>query len=229
METIFNFNLDRIREINMNGMAKYKEGAKNRKENEKLEKLVLDTNDLLILKFIVGVGSSDKAIKEKGNESFFWVNYNALLNEYNGLLFLSKSALQVRLNKYVMMGLVERKCIKNEEGSFSFFKLTGIVKLIVSKESNQDKVVSTESVEEKLQKDCNITHAQAKEVIEYAKNQGAKKPYSYAKTVIQNGYFEKNRAIGKSNNKFNDFPQREYTKAEFDEIERKLLSIQWYQ
>lgn len=142
METIFNFDMNAIKELNFKGMKEYKEKCEIRKDGEKINKLVLDADDILILKFIVGVGNSKNAVVDVTDSSFFWVNLNKLLEEYDGLLFLSKTALQVRLSKYQMMGIVDRKCVKNEKGSFSFFKLTGI-KMLMKKEC-KEQVVETE-------------------------------------------------------------------------------------
>lgn len=128
---IMNFDLKKVAEINKKGLKAYEEAKTNRKdEKEKITRLVLDSDDILILRFIYTVGKGSKTIRDSQDKEFFWVKYDALFSEYQGLLLLTKSALNTRLNKYVKMNLIERKCVKNADGSFSFFKLTGITNLI---------------------------------------------------------------------------------------------------
>lgn len=128
---MMNFDLKKVAEINKKGLKAYQEAKTNRKnEKEKITRLVLDSDDILILRFIYTVGKASKTIRDSQDKEFFWVKYDALFSEYQGLLLLTKSALNTRLNKYVQMNLIERKCVKNDDGSFSFFKLTGVTNLI---------------------------------------------------------------------------------------------------
>lgn len=128
---MMNFDLKKVAEINNKGLKAYKEAKTNRKDKkEKITRLVLDSDDILILRFIYTVGKAPKTIRDTQDKEFFWVKYDTLFAEYQGLLLLTKSALNTRLNKYVQMNLIERKCVKNDDGSFSFFKLTGVTNLI---------------------------------------------------------------------------------------------------
>lgn len=97
---IMNFDLKKVAEINKKGLKAYEEAKTNRKDiKEKLTRLVLDSDDILILRFIYTVGKEPKTIRAKEDTNFFWVKYDALFAEYEGLLMLSKSALNKRLNK----------------------------------------------------------------------------------------------------------------------------------
>ncbi len=156
---MMNFDLNKVATLNKRGLAKYEIDKANRKDKkDKITRLVIDSDDILILRFIYNVGQQTKSIRDKEDNLFFWVKYDALFKEYDGLLLINKSALNTRLNKYVDMGLIERKCIKNEDGSFSFFKLTGINNLIyipldsiknksINRQKPIDKVTSNDSKE----------------------------------------------------------------------------------
>ncbi len=126
MRYILNFDNNKIKEINLKGIESFKKAKEEKKYQEiktsqKPVRLVLDTDDLLILRFIYTIGNEPKTIRDRSDKNFFWVKLASLLEEYDGLLFMSKTALNVRVNKYVEMRLIERKCIKNQDGSFRFF------------------------------------------------------------------------------------------------------------
>ena len=179
MKYILNFDYEKIKEINKTGMIDFNNKAENRKiradkatdaevkkkiKAEKIDKLVLDTDDLLVLRFLYTIGNEPKTVRCKEDNNYFWVKLNSLLDEYEGLLFLTKTALNARLNKYVAMGLVERKCVKNEDGSFSFFKLTGINNLIYVE--NKKEVPAPVAPKYKKRKSTKKDQAEKVEVLE---------------------------------------------------------------
>lgn len=144
MPYMMNFDLKKVAELNKKGLKNY-EKSKESNKNNKVVRLVLDSDDILILRFIYKIGQEPKSLRDKEDNSFFWVKYDALFAEYEGLLLISKSALNKRLNKYADMKLIERKCVKNEDGSFSFFKLTGINDLIyIPVDSNNQKPIDNQ-------------------------------------------------------------------------------------
>ncbi|WP_346889198.1 hypothetical protein [Clostridium sp. UBA1056] len=142
---MLNFNLKKVAELNKKGLSKFESEKLNRAQRaekttdeeikkkinkEKIDRLILDSDDILILRFIYTIGYSSKAIRDTEDNNFFWVKYDALFAEYENLLLIDKSALNTRLNKYVKMNLIERKCVKNQDGTFSFFKITGLTELV---------------------------------------------------------------------------------------------------
>lgn len=139
---MLNFDLKKIADLNLKGLKDYEDAKLNRKENKKITRRVIDSDDILILRFIYTMGKETKTVRDKSDKDFFWVKYESLFEEYKGLLLINKSALNTRLNKYVEMGLIERKCVKNNDGSFSFFKLTGVSDLIyIAVDSNGNQPV----------------------------------------------------------------------------------------
>lgn len=233
MKYILSFDLEKIKEINTKGMNDYKEKALKRKRNgnkEKIQKLILDMEDLLILRFISSIGNYEKRVKDKADPLFFWVKYEALFDEYEGVLFLTKTALNARLNKYVEMGLIDRKCIRNEKGTFSFFKLTGVQKLHNRSERDvlkENKQEAEDKMEKQLIEMHNCTLEDAKNAIRIAKVNGASHIIGYCNSILKRQKVEsKNRnEYFQNRNRFHNFKQRQYTRKEFEEMERFLLEI----
>lgn len=267
MKYILNFDYNKIKEINKQGMAEFEFKATKRKERadkasdiemmkkikaEKIDKLVLDTDDLLILRFIYTIGNEPKTVRWKDDNTYFWVKLNALLDEYDGLLFLTKTALNVRLNKYVAMKLIERKCVKNEDGSFSFIKLTGVNELVyveskerksvptkkVPKDSNRNSPIENQIYIDEAEK---VNKMQSKEIdeiireatgadeeivekaIEYAIHKNAEKPIGFAIKAIKEDWDM--RIVENKSNIVNPvgFNNFEPREYDYDKLERQLL------
>ncbi len=118
---ILNFDQAKLKDLNLKGIEEFKSGSIRK---------VLDADDLLILRFIYKISNLETRRTLEIDKGFFWVKYEALFKEYEGLLFISKASLNNRLNKYKEMQLIERYTLKNQDGTFSFFKITGLKGLI---------------------------------------------------------------------------------------------------
>lgn len=140
MEYILNFDTKKIAEINKKNLEVYKAEVERvkalditDKEKKKLipKKLILDAEDLLILRYIHRLVEAKEMIKlTKNSVEYTWINYKNLFEEYDGILFMEKCALNIRLNKFVDIGLIVRHTERNEMGTFSYIAQTGLVELI---------------------------------------------------------------------------------------------------
>lgn len=118
MKYIMNFDINKVKELNKLGLAQYEI---DRVENPKATRMILDSDDLLILRYLTNL-SQAKGIVVDG-EGYFWVKLQSMLDEFDSLILISKSALQKRLKKYELMGLISRYCKRDSNGSFSFIKI----------------------------------------------------------------------------------------------------------
>lgn len=72
---MMNFDLNKVATLNKKGLAKYELAKANRKNpKEKITRLVIDSDDILILRFIYTMGNNSKAIRDKENKDFFGSN-----------------------------------------------------------------------------------------------------------------------------------------------------------
>lgn len=87
-------------------------------KQEEAIKLGLDLTELLIIRWIVDFNPS-MSKKEIDNEEYFWVNYQALLDDMP-ILNISKDRLYRILKKLVEKGILKHKTVK-QGGTFSFY------------------------------------------------------------------------------------------------------------
>ena len=156
MKYILSFDINKVKELNRNGIREYE-------ANSKSPRKILDSDDLLILKYLINLNSSDNVVREN---DYFWFKLNSLLEEFDGLILISKSALQKRLKKYQDMGLISRYCKKNSDGSFAFVKLEKVLDLIyvAPKETNiETDDNQVESIENVLNSDDNQVECEVDE------------------------------------------------------------------
>ena len=99
---------------------------------EKAIEYGLDLTDLLILRWIVDF--SPKMSKEiiDGKE-FFWIRYQALLDDMPILGFTSKDRLYRKLKEMSNKGILEHKSIRNKEGSFAYYTFGEIYQELIVK------------------------------------------------------------------------------------------------
>lgn len=90
-------------------------------KNEKIIKL--DITDLLILKDVADFMNRSKVIKYTIDDKvFFSVQYATILEDLP-ILDIKKQALSDRLDKMVYLGVLEKKVIKNQAGTFVAFRM----------------------------------------------------------------------------------------------------------
>lgn len=83
----------------------------------------LDVNDLLILKDIADFMNRSKIIKYTIDDKvYFSIQYTTILEDLP-ILNIKKQALSDRLDKMVYLGLLEKKVIKNQAGTFVAFRM----------------------------------------------------------------------------------------------------------
>jgi len=90
----------------------------------------LDFKDLAILRFITDF-YPNMTKKIIDNKEYVWISYKYILQEIP-LLYLSKRSLFNRLTALENKGFLERKCIKNNEGTFSYIRLTEKMAILIS-------------------------------------------------------------------------------------------------
>lgn len=92
-----------------------------KEHNGKVKKL--DITDLLILKNIADFMNRSKIIKYTIDDKvFFSVQYSAIIEDLP-LIDIKKQALSDRLDKMCILGVLEKKVIKNQSGTFIAFRM----------------------------------------------------------------------------------------------------------
>jgi len=98
----------------------------------------LDLTDLLILRYITDFYSSmTKEIVNK--KEYGWISYNSLLKNIPILPTKNKASLFKRIKKLEKKDFIERVCIKNKKGSFSYVRLTDKMGVLVSNRGMDEK------------------------------------------------------------------------------------------
>ena len=98
---------------------------------ERAIELGLNLDDLIILRWIQDFYPlmSKKIID---NEEFAWINYSSLLEDLPILSFKNKHSLMRKLEKLKKAGLLKRKCVRNNEGVYSYIILTNKINILIS-------------------------------------------------------------------------------------------------
>lgn len=92
-----------------------------KEHNGKVKKL--DVTDLLILKDIADFMNRSKIIKYTIDDKvYFSVQYSAIIEDLP-LIDIKKQALSDRLDKMCILGVLEKKVIKNQSGTFVAFRM----------------------------------------------------------------------------------------------------------
>jgi len=83
----------------------------------------LDVTDLLILQVVADFMNRKSIIKQIIDDKiYFWISYKCILDDLP-ILDIKKQAFTDRLNKLVLFELLEKSIVKNEQGSFSFYRI----------------------------------------------------------------------------------------------------------
>lgn len=84
----------------------------------------LDTTDLLILQDLADFMNRAKIIKHTIDEkTYFSITYNAIIEDLP-ILDVKKQALRDRVDKLCLLGVLEKKVLKNYSGTFVAYRLT---------------------------------------------------------------------------------------------------------
>lgn len=97
---------------------------------EQAIKLGLDFVDLSILRWLQDFypKMSKKIIEGK---EFAWIKYAYFIQDMPILGLNSKSAFASRLRKLESVGLIDKKCLKNEDGTFSMVRVTEMIGVVI--------------------------------------------------------------------------------------------------
>ena len=88
-----------------------------------IKTLSLDVTDLLILQVVADFMNRKSIIKQIIDDKiYFWISYKCILDDLP-ILDIKKQAFTDRLNKLVLFELLEKSIVKNEQGSFSFYRI----------------------------------------------------------------------------------------------------------
>jgi hypothetical protein len=91
--------------------------------NGKEKEVCIDITDLLILQCVADFMNRQNIYKYVINDKmYFSIQYKALLEDLP-ILNIGKQALRDRMDKLVLFNLLEKEVIKNEQGSFSVFRI----------------------------------------------------------------------------------------------------------
>lgn len=93
-------------------------------ENGKEKVIKLDVIDLLILQELADFMNRKSIIKHTIDDKiFFSIKYDAIIEDLP-ILGMKKQALRDRIDKLCFLGLVEKKVVKNESGSWAAFRVS---------------------------------------------------------------------------------------------------------
>lgn len=104
----------------------------------RLVELKLDLVDAAILRWIVDFSHSTRIRNiEFNGVRYFWMSYNHILKDMP-IITIKKRALRNRLVKLTEAGILESACERNEQGTFTYYRLDAVAyeKLIKSPEEN---------------------------------------------------------------------------------------------
>ena len=83
----------------------------------------LDITDILILSYVKNFYPKMNKIVED-NKEYVWFNYSSFIKEYPILKIEKTITISTRLLKLQKKGIITKKCIRNETGTFSYVSLT---------------------------------------------------------------------------------------------------------
>ncbi len=101
---------------------------------EKAIELGLDLEDLLILRWIVDFSPKMSKQVIEGKE-YFWVKYQALLQDIPILNFKSKDRLYRKMKSLVNKNILLHKNIKNTNGNFSYYAIGDSYSLLIGEDN----------------------------------------------------------------------------------------------
>lgn len=113
-------------------------------ENDKEKIIKLDCIDLVILRWIVDF-EPNMSKKIIDNETYFWVNYQSLL-EALPILNMKKRMLFYRLDKMCVLNILKHKNVK-EKGNYSYYAFDRNYKNLVQKNANGMQNIAEPSAE----------------------------------------------------------------------------------
>lgn len=114
-------------------------------KNDKEVEIKLDVTDLLILQDIADFMNRNKVIKHTIDDKiYFSMQYQTILEDLP-ILTIQKQALADRIDKMSILGLLEKKVIKNQCGTFTAFRLSEQYEnLLYSRTSSQTTPTSSQ-------------------------------------------------------------------------------------
>lgn len=114
-------------------------------KNDKEVEIKLDVTDLLILQDIADFMNRSKVIKHTIDDKiYFSMQYQTILEDLP-ILTIQKQALADRIDKMSILGLLEKKVIKNQCGTFTAFRLSEQYEnLLYSRTSSQTTPTSSQ-------------------------------------------------------------------------------------
>lgn len=94
-----------------------------RDKNDKDKTIQLDVTDLLIIREVADFMNRKKIIKYSfEDKTFFSVKYSAIMEDLP-ILNIKKQALADRIDKIAMLGVLEKKVVKDSNGTFTLFRI----------------------------------------------------------------------------------------------------------
>lgn len=150
------------------------------------------------------------------------------MNNIVSMCNVSKSTVTKSLDELQSEGYITIvKGVRGNEYIINYSKIEAKIDEPTKKEEPK-KEESTESqnlsISELLMNETNESLEKVNNAIEYAKSKNADDVLCYARFMLKNGHLT-NTPKRNTTNRFNSFPQREYSKDDFADMERRLLSL----
>ena len=146
----------------------------------------LDMTDILILSYIKNFYPRMNKMIEDDKE-YVWFNYGSFINEYPILKIKKTITISTRLLKLQEKGIILKKCVRNEKGTFSYVSLT---------EKYFELLTDTIENENKNQFDENITPFDENKMGGFYENKRQKDPV----TIINQSNISKKENIKEKEN-----------------------------
>lgn len=146
----------------------------------------LDTDDLLILSYFSDFRDTDLMVCEKfEGKNYYWLKYDALLKNLPILRVKTNGALRKRLKKLQDAKILEHRCKKNKEGTYSFYGIGENYSLLKLSTVTEITVLKSESKQDKYSTDTQITVGTVTEI-----STGAYENHDGVLTEISTGAYE---------------------------------------
>jgi hypothetical protein len=109
---------------------------------EKLCEFELNSNDAIILRYIVDFYSTGQMKQKKiDDEFYFWVYYQNIIDELPILGIKNKEVVARHFTKFVRCGIMDKK-VFNKGGKYTYFKLTNKFQELISSSESQSTIKS---------------------------------------------------------------------------------------
>lgn len=97
---------------------------------EKAVEFELDIEDLMILRWFVDF-SPKMTQKQIEDETYYWVNYKAILEDMPILGFKTKDRVYRKMKKMVEKKLLKHSTFKNADGTYSYYAFSDNYEILV--------------------------------------------------------------------------------------------------